>query len=82
MKLRALLLSCLLALPVFARATGLAALSPDDVPALLKPPARGERIVMLWALDCAYCEGNMHALAKLQRAHTRDVELITVATDS
>jgi iron complex outermembrane receptor protein len=49
---------------------------------LVKPPAHGERIIALWALDCAYCEGNLETLAALQRAHPDDIELVTVATDS
>lgn len=57
-------------------------LTAADIPALLRPPARGERIVMLWSLDCLYCEPNMQKLAKLQRAHPRQVGLVTVATDS
>jgi hypothetical protein len=73
------LLCC--ALPVFARAAPLQALSAAGVPALVKPPAHGERIIALWALDCAYCEPNLAALVKLQRAYPRDVELVLVATD-
>lgn len=75
-----LLLMCC-ALPAFARAAPLALLSAADVPALVKPPAHGERIIALWALDCAYCEPNLAALVKLRRAHPRDVELVLVATD-
>ena len=71
-----------LALPAFAHAGTLMPLSAGDVPTLLKPPAHGVRILAVWALDCAYCEANMQALAKLQRAHPRDIELVTVATDS
>jgi hypothetical protein len=79
---RALLLLILCcALPVFARAAPLEPLSAAGVPALVKPPAHGERIIALWALDCAYCEPNLAALEKLQRAHPRDVELVLVATD-
>jgi iron complex outermembrane receptor protein len=74
-----LLVCC--ALPVFARAAPLESLSAADVPALVKPPVRGERIIALWALDCAYCEPNLVALAKMQRAHPRDVQLVLVATD-
>jgi len=74
-----LLLCC--ALPVFARAAPLEPLSAADVPALVKPPARGERIIALWALDCAYCEPNLAALVKLQRAHPHDIRLVLVATD-
>jgi len=70
-----------LVLPALAHAASLTALSAGDVPALLKPPAHGERIVAIWALDCAYCEANMQALAKLQRAHPHEIELVTVATD-
>lgn len=72
-----------------ATATAVAAPPPIDitpltmaqVPALLAPPAHGERIVMLWSIDCVYCEPNMQALAKLQQAHPRAVQLVTVATD-
>lgn len=71
-----------LALPAFAHAGALASLSAGEVPALLKPPTRGVRILAVWALDCAFCEANMRSLAKLQRAHPREVELVTVATDS
>lgn len=74
-----LLLCC--TLPVFARTAPLGSLAAADVPALVKPPAHGERIIALWALDCAYCEPNLAALVKLQRAHPRDVQLVLVATD-
>ena len=82
--MRHLLTILLLTVTATAFAGGIAIepLAPDDVAALLKPPARGERIVMLWSLDCVYCEPNMQALAKLQRAHPRQIELVTVATDS
>lgn len=69
-------------LPCAALAASLQPFSAGDVAALVKPPTHGERIIALWALDCAYCEGNLAALATLQRAHPNDIELITVATDS
>lgn len=78
---RALLAALLVLAPAFAHAGTLAPLSAADVPALLKPPAHGERILAIWALDCAYCEANLQALAKLQRAHPHEIELVTVATD-
>lgn len=56
-------------------------LTASDVPALVAPPAHGTRIVMLWSLDCVYCEPNMQALATLQRAHPQMIEFLTVATD-
>jgi iron complex outermembrane receptor protein len=81
--MRRLLLAALLAsiAPAFAQTAALAPLSAADVPALLQPPAHGERIIALWALDCAYCESNLQALMKLQRAHPHDIELVLVATD-
>lgn len=80
--MRHALLAALLALvPAFAHAGALEPLSAAAVPALLKPPTHGERILAIWALDCAYCEANMQALAKLQREHPREIELVTVATD-
>lgn len=57
-------------------------LDASQIPALLAPPAHGERLLALWSLECAYCEGNLHALADIQRAHADQVELVTVATDS
>ena len=81
MRRRFVLLFLCCALPVFARTAPLESLAAADVPALVKPPARGERIIALWALDCAYCEPNLAALVKLQRAHPRDVQLVLVATD-
>lgn len=70
-----------LALPAFAGTPAVQPLAAADIPALLKPPAHGARIVAIWALDCAYCEANMQALAKVAQAHPRQVELVTVATD-
>lgn len=57
-------------------------LNASQIPALLAPPARGERLLALWSLECAYCESNLQALAQLQHAHPDQVELVTVATDS
>ena len=57
-------------------------LSAHAVGALLAPPAHGARLLAVWALDCAYCEPNLIALAALQRAHPADFKLVTVATDS
>ncbi len=58
-----------------------APLDAGTIPALTAPPTHGERIIALWSLDCAYCEANLSALAKLQRTHPDTVELVLVATD-
>lgn len=80
--MRRLLLVLICLLPTLACAGSLQPLAATDVARLLQPPAHGERIIALWALDCAWCEPNLQALATLQRAHPNDIELITVATDS
>lgn len=67
--------------PALAHAASLTLLTAADVSALVKPPAHGERIIALWALDCAYCEPNLAALAKLQHAHPKKIELVLVATN-
>ncbi|UGB37294.1 hypothetical protein [Frateuria soli] len=74
-------LAAVLLLPVLATAGTLRPLTAAEVPALLAPPAHGERLIALWALDCAYCEPNLQALARLQQAHPKAIELVTVATD-
>jgi iron complex outermembrane receptor protein len=74
-----LLAALVFAMPAFAAPPR--ALTATDVPALLRPPAHGVRIIALWALDCVYCEANLHALAALHAQHP-DVEVITVATDN
>lgn len=80
--MKRLLLAFALWLPALACAGTLQPLAAADVPALLQPPAHGARIVALWSLDCAYCEPNLEALARLQRANPHGLELVTVTTDS
>lgn len=75
------LLCCAVASPASANGTKIVPLTAAEIPGLLEPPVRGERIVMLWSLDCVYCEPNMRALAKLQRVHPQDIQFVTVATD-
>ena len=77
-----LLLAVALLMPIASNAATLQPLGAADVATLLLPPAQGERLIAVWALDCAYCEPNLTALAALQRAHPKQIELITVATDS
>jgi hypothetical protein len=79
--MKRLLAILLLLIPTLASAASLQPLSAADVPALLQPPGHGERIIAIWALDCAYCEPNLEVLATLQRSHPQSIELITVTTD-
>ncbi|SEM25474.1 hypothetical protein SAMN02800694_0388 [Luteibacter sp. UNCMF331Sha3.1] len=73
-----LLAAAAFAMPAFA--TPPVALTAADVPALLAPPSKGVRVIALWALDCAYCEANLSALADFRAGHP-DVDLVIVATD-
>lgn len=61
-------------------AAPLAPLTADEIPALVEPPARGVRVIELWALYCAYCETNLRAVAELG-ATDADVQAVTVNTD-
>lgn len=67
--------------PAFAAGPDLKPLTANEIPQLVAAPAHGGRIIMFWALSCAYCEPNMKALAAVQRAHPQDIELATVAID-
>ncbi|HVI55240.1 MAG TPA: hypothetical protein VM621_09320 [Luteibacter sp.] len=78
--MRRLLLAGALAAATPAFAAPPVALASTDVKALVAPPAKGVRVVALWALDCAYCEENLSALLAWQRRHA-DVDLVFVATD-
>lgn len=69
------------ATPALAQQPTVQPLAAADIPALLKPPAHGTRIIAIWALDCAYCEANMQSLASAVRAQPGRYELVTVATD-
>ncbi len=80
--MKRLLLAFALWLPALASAASLQPLAAADVPALLQAPAHGTRIIALWSLDCAYCEPNLEALARVQRADPGNIELVTVTTDS
>lgn len=78
MKTLILSLSMLISLP--AAAAPLEPLTAGDITTLLEPPARGVRVIELWALYCTYCETNLRAVAELG-ATGEDVQAVTVNTD-
>lgn len=75
-------LTLALALAASAASAEIQSLNASQVPMLVAPPSHGVRFLALWSLDCAYCEANLQALARLQHDHPDRIELITVATDS
>ncbi|RDI99159.1 hypothetical protein DVT68_11840 [Dyella solisilvae] len=70
-----------LALATTCAATDVRPLDASQVSALLAAPAKGERLIALWSLDCSYCEANLQALSRLHKAHPDRIELVIVATD-
>mgnify|MGYP002713054736 CR=1 FL=1 len=78
--MRKLVLLVLSLLAVSASAAKVQPLAPADIARLLAPPTQGVKIIELWALDCAYCESNLRAVAELAAARD-DVEAVAVATD-
>jgi len=74
-----LLAGLALAVASAATAAGPVALRAADVADLVASPDHGVRVIALWALDCAYCEQNLRALAALH--DDGDIEVVTVATD-
>lgn len=75
-----LLIATLLLLAAPVMASQIQPLTASDIPALLKAPTQGVKVIEFWALDCAYCETNMKAVAALQ-ARRQNVQVILVATD-
>ncbi|HQR04886.1 MAG: hypothetical protein JSR19_07755 [Proteobacteria bacterium] len=69
---------CAQALPAPA-AESLHPLEPETATRLL--PERGPAVVMLWSLDCPYCDDNLALLSRWQKKHPGLV-VIRIATDS
>lgn len=79
--MRHYLFAALLAVSLPAVASAPEPLASGDIKALVQAPASGVRILAIWALDCAYCEENLSALAAFQKQH-ENVDLVFVATDA
>lgn len=78
--IRALFLAVSLLIAFTASAAPLEPLTAQGVQRLLAPPARGVRVIELWALYCVYCETNLRELARLS-ASDPEVQAVTVSTD-
>ena len=77
---RTAVLLCTLLLATLAAATEPAVRSfgPDSF-AQIAASAKGKpQVVMVWSLDCSYCEPSFEALALAQR---RGIRVVTIATD-
>jgi thiol-disulfide isomerase/thioredoxin len=78
--MRAALSFCaMLAAPLAAAEPAIKSFGPDSF-AQIAASAKGQpQVVMVWSLDCSYCEPSFAALAKAQRG---GLKVVTIATDS
>lgn len=58
---------------------GVNAFGPDSFGQIAASAKGRPLVVMVWSLDCSYCEPSFTALAQAQR---RGVRVVTIATDS
>lgn len=73
-----LALCCVLALPHSLAASQLRTLEADSFRSIAAQ--RGKpMVVMLWSLDCNYCEASFAALETIRRQH--GAKIVTIATD-
>ena len=79
--MKRLVIAALLLLATPAMAGQVKPLTTSGVAALLKAPSQGAKVIEFWALDCAYCEANMKAVAAL-KARRPNMQVILVATDN
>ena len=79
MKRAAFCLAAALLAPLAGAAdTAIKSFSPDSF-AQIAAGARGKpQVVMVWSLDCSYCEPSFEALKQAQR---RGAKVVTIATD-
>ena len=78
---RVLCLMCMLLLASLdaAAQAGINAFGPDSFGQIAASAKGKPLVVMVWSLDCSYCEPSFAALAQAQR---RGVKVVTIATDS
>jgi thiol-disulfide isomerase/thioredoxin len=78
MKRAAFLVCAMLAPGLAAAEPAIKPFGPDSF-AQITSGARGKpQVVMVWSLDCSYCEPSFAALAQAQR---RGLKVVTIATD-
>ena len=74
----AVLICAMLSPPLAAAEAAIKSFGPDSF-AQIAASANGKpQVVMVWSLDCSYCEPSFEALAAAQR---RGLKVVTIATD-
>lgn len=79
MKRSALYLCLMLASLEAAAQASIRSFGPDSFGEIAASGKGKPLVVMLWSLDCSYCEPSFAALAKAQRS---GLDVVTIATDS
>jgi thiol-disulfide isomerase/thioredoxin len=72
--------SCAMLLAAFAAAAepAIKTFGPDSFTQIAASAQGRPQVVMVWSLDCSYCEPSFAALAQAQR---RGLKVVTIATD-
>ncbi|HEX2530752.1 MAG TPA: hypothetical protein VHK70_04695 [Burkholderiaceae bacterium] len=75
-------MGCLLALLPLATpaAPALQAFEPDSLTPLIASQQGRPFVLIVWSLDCTYCQVSLKTLAEMQRAH-RTLRVVTLSTD-
>jgi hypothetical protein len=79
MKRAAVCLCLMLASLEAAAQAGIRSFDPDSFAEIAAGGKGKPQVVMVWSLDCSYCEPSFAALAKAQRG---GLKVVTIATDS
>ena len=64
--------------PLAAAEPAIKSFGPDSFAQIAASAGGKPQVVMIWSLDCSYCEPSFEALARAQR---RGLKVVTIATD-
>lgn len=62
-------------------APGIRAFQPDSMKQIIASQQGKPFVLVVWSLDCAYCQASMSALAQEKRKR-KDLNIVTLATDT
>jgi hypothetical protein len=63
-----------------ARAQELAAFEPDSMDKIMASHQGQPFVLVLWSMDCAFCQVSLDLLSKARRAHPQ-LRVVTISTD-
>lgn len=77
----ALLVSLAALFPAASRAQILQPFEPDSLPGLIAKQQGKPFVLVVWSLDCEYCQASLKALSQ-ERRKRKDLTVVTLSTDS